>query len=67
MAQLGALQVWQSALHDQSRALEQYKHALSLGYTRSIRALFQAAGARFAFDREMVGGLMKLVSSQLGA
>jgi oligoendopeptidase F len=67
MAQLGALQVWQNALHDQSRALEQYKHALSLGYTRSIRALFQAAGARFAFDREMVGGLMKLVSSQLGA
>ena len=65
MAQLGALQVWRNALHNQAHALERYRHALSLGYTRGIPELFAAAGAKFAFDRETVGGLMQLISSQI--
>jgi oligoendopeptidase F len=66
LAQLGALQIWRNALRDQSQAVADYRRALALGYTRSLPELFQAAGARFAFDRETVGELMGLVEEQLG-
>ena len=36
MAQLGALGVWRNFLTDKSKAVEQYKEALSLGYTKPI-------------------------------
>ncbi len=65
MAQLGALQIWRNALQDQPRALAAYKNALSLGYTQSVPDLFTAAGARFAFDPEMIGELVALVETHL--
>lgn len=67
LAQLGALQVWRNALADEPQALLAYRHALSLGYTRSLPELFAAAGARFAFDRSTVRELMTLVRQQLQA
>ncbi len=65
LAQLGALQVWRNALRDQSEATAAYRRALALGHTRRLPALFEAAGARFAFDRETVGELMRLVGGEL--
>jgi oligoendopeptidase F len=65
MAQLGALQIWRNALQDQPQALEAYKRALALGYTQSVPELFTAAGARFAFDPEMIGELVALVETHL--
>ena len=67
LAQLGALQVWRNALQDQTKAVADYRHALSLGYTRPLPELFAAAGATFAFDRQTVGELMALVRGQLEA
>lgn len=52
LAQLGAFQVWQNALQDQAGAVAAYRKALALGGTASLPQLFQAAGARFAFDAE---------------
>ena len=66
LAQLGALQVWRNALQNQSRAVADYRAALALGYTRPLPELFAAAGAKFAFDRQTVGDLMRLVTEQLG-
>ncbi len=65
MAQLGALQVWRNALTDQAQALAAYKRSLSLGYTRNVPELFEAAGARFAFDAETVGSLVALIEEHL--
>ncbi len=65
MAQLGALQIWRNALQDQPAAVAAYKHALSLGYTQSVPELFTAAGARFAFDAEMIGSLVVLIETHL--
>lgn len=65
LAQLGALQVWRNALHDQPKALADYRYALSLGYTRGLADLFAAANTKFAFDRQTVGGLMSLIDRQL--
>ena len=50
MAQLGAAQVWANSLNDQRMAVSAYKKALALGSTVSLPKLFEAAGAKFAFD-----------------
>ncbi|MGH2441621.1 MAG: M3 family oligoendopeptidase [Chloroflexota bacterium] len=50
LAQLGAVQIWASARKDQGAAVQQYRRALALGFTRSVPQLYAAAGARFAFD-----------------
>lgn len=50
VAQLGAVQVWQNALNDRTAAIEHYRQALRLGGTASLPELYQAAGAKFAFD-----------------
>jgi oligoendopeptidase F len=65
LAQLGALQVWRNALHDQRKAVADYRAALATGNTRSLSELFRIAGARFAFDRSTVGELAALIDQQL--
>jgi oligoendopeptidase F len=50
LAQLGAVQVWANSRTNQKQAVANYRHALSLGDTVSLPQLFEAAGARFAFD-----------------
>lgn len=54
LAQLGAVQVWSNALKNQADAVEGYRRALSLGGTRPLPELYQAAGARFAFDASVL-------------
>ncbi len=63
-AWLGAVQIWRNALNDPQTALAKYREALALGGTRPLPELFETAGARFAFDRETVGELMRFVYSQ---
>jgi oligoendopeptidase F len=65
IAQLGALQVWRNSLQDQAAAVDAYRTALALGATKPIPELFEAAGARFAFDRAIVAELVELVESEL--
>lgn len=66
IAQLGALQVWRNSKADPEAALEQYSQALALGRTRSLPDLFEAAGARLAFDTESVAELVDLIESEIG-
>jgi oligoendopeptidase F len=58
---MGAVQVWRNALADQSRAVADYRKALSLGYSVSLPELYAAAGARFAFDSETLGEVVDLM------
>ncbi len=50
MAQLGAVQLWANALHDQKQAVRDYRRALALAYTVTLPDLYHAAGADFVFD-----------------
>ena len=61
-AALGALQIWDNYLHDQEIAIRQYRFALSLGATRTVPELYEAAGARFAFDTGMLEYVVQLIS-----
>lgn len=52
IAQLGALGVWTNYRKDAPKALEDYKKALSLGYTKSIPEIYKTAGLSFDFSKE---------------
>jgi oligoendopeptidase F len=65
IAQLGALQVWRNFKQDKQKALEQYKAALALGYTKSIPEIYETAGIKFDFSAEMLKELMAFVQEEL--
>ncbi|AFZ68076.1 M3 family oligoendopeptidase [Deinococcus peraridilitoris] len=65
LAWIGALQIWRGAQHNPALALERYKAALALGGTCPLPELFEAAGARFAFDEATLRELMGFVEEQL--
>jgi oligoendopeptidase F len=65
LAQLGALQVWENALQDQAKAVQQYRAALALGSTCTLPEIFAAAGATFAFDTAIFSRLVGLVEKTL--
>jgi oligoendopeptidase F len=65
LAQLGAVQVWANAFHDQPAALRAYRAALALGGTAPLPILFQTAGARFAFDAAALRQAVDLMESTI--
>ena len=65
MAQLGAIQVWGNALKNQKDAVEKYRYALSKGGNATLPELFESAGAKFAFDEDMLTYAVNLVDSQI--
>ena len=66
LAQLGAVQVWANSLQDHDNAVQDYRKALSLGNTVSLSDLFNAAGAKFAFDKETIREAVDLIEGTIG-
>ncbi len=65
LAQLGAVQVWRNSLADPKAATAAYRQALSLGGTRPLPELFQAAGAKLAFDAETLSEAVSLMEKTI--
>ncbi|MRT99845.1 M3 family oligoendopeptidase, partial [Bacillus anthracis] len=65
IAQLGALQMYKQYKEDPKQALENYKKALSLGSSQSIKEVYEAAGIRFDFSGETIKELMLFVEKEL--
>ncbi|HFJ9402928.1 TPA: M3 family oligoendopeptidase [Bacillus paranthracis] len=65
IAQLGALQMYKQYKEDPKQALENYKKALSLGSSQSIKEVYEAAGIRFDFSNETIKELMAFVEKEL--
>lgn len=65
IAQLGALGVWQNSLENYSQAIEQYKNALSLGYTVPMNKIYQTAGIPFDFSSGRLQSLATLLEAEL--
>lgn len=64
MAQLGAIALWINFLKNPALAIEKYKKALSLGYTRPIGDIYNTAGIRFDFKSSYVEGLANAVKEK---
>ncbi len=67
LAQLGAVQVWRNALDDQSGAVRAYRKALAKGGMLPLPQLFALAGARFAFDEQILRQAVGLMEGTIAA
>lgn len=67
MAQLGAIAVYRNYRKDPKKAVEQYKAALELGYTKSIPEIYETAGIKFDFSQAYVRDLAKFIQEELAA
>lgn len=63
-AQLGAVAVWRNYKRDPKSAVEKYKKALALGYTKSIPQIYEAAGVKFDFSPAYIKELMDFVKEE---
>lgn len=64
-AQLGAISIWKRYVEDPEQAIKDYKNALRLGYSRSIREVYEAAGIKFCFSPEYILELMNFVKAEM--
>lgn len=63
-AQLGAVAMWRQYLKDPVQAINNYKEALKLGYTKSIPEIYQTAGIAFRFDQEYISDLAAFLKGE---
>ncbi len=65
IAQLGAIAMWRQYRSNKKQALENYKKALSLGYTKTLKELYATAGIKFDFSPAYVAELGSFVKERL--
>lgn len=65
IAQLGALGIWKNSQTNYAKSIEDYKSALSLGYSKSITEIYKTAGITFDFSYQNVSTLAEFVSNEL--
>ena len=67
IAQLGAIGMWKQYKDNKQKALDNYMHALSLGGTRTLPGLYEAAGLKFDFSPAHIRELMGFVKNEMNA
>ncbi|MEY8348226.1 M3 family oligoendopeptidase [Bacillus cereus] len=65
IAQIGALQMYKLYKENPHQALQNYKKALSLGSSKSVKEVYEAAGIRFDFSGETIREVMCFVEEEL--
>jgi oligoendopeptidase F len=65
IAQLGAMAMWRQYRQNRDQALTNYQAALSLGYTKTLKELYETAGIRFDFSPAYIKELADFVSPVL--
>jgi oligoendopeptidase F len=65
IAQLGAIAVWKNYKENPQKGLESYLNALKLGYTRTIKEIYETAGIEFNFSAHYVKELAEFVRKEL--
>jgi oligoendopeptidase F len=65
MAQLGAIAVWKNYKENPEKGLQQYLDALKLGYSKTIKEIYETAGIKFDFSAGYVKELAEFVKAEL--
>jgi oligoendopeptidase F len=65
IARLGSIAMWRNYIRDPETTIANYKHALSLGNTKSLPEMYAAAGVPFDFSRSYIRELKEFVMSRL--
>lgn len=66
IAQLGAIGLWMQYRQNPQQALQHYMNALSLGGTKTLPELYEAAGLKFDFSPAHIKTLMDFVNGEMG-
>jgi oligoendopeptidase F len=64
IAQLGAIGMWKQFKGNKEQALKNYINALSLGGTKTLPALYEAAGLEFNLSPDYIKSLMDFVNDE---
>ena len=65
IAQLGAIAVWKNYKENPEKGLHDYLEALKLGYTKSMKEIYQTAGISFDFSPGYIQELIDFVKAEL--
>lgn len=65
IAQLAAIGIWKNSVENEALSLENYKKALSIGYTRTIPEIYKEAGVDFNFKEGYIKQLSEFIKLQL--
>jgi oligoendopeptidase F len=65
IAQLGAIGLWKQFQGDREQALKNYINSLSLGGTKTLPALYEAAGLEFNLSPDYIKQLMDFVNEEM--
>jgi oligoendopeptidase F len=65
IAQLGAIGLWMQFKNNKQLAISNYMNALSLGGTKTLPALYEAAGLKFDLSPNHIETLMKFVNEEM--
>ncbi len=65
IAQLGSIGMYRNYLNDKASTIQNYKKALSLGYTKTIPTMYETAGVKFDFSTENVQSLVDFVAEKI--
>ena len=65
MAQLGAIAIWKNYRENPKKTIENYKKALSLGYTKTIPEIYESAGIDFNFSENYVEELSQFIFTEI--
>jgi len=65
IAQLGAIAVWKNYKENPETGLQSYLNALKLGYTKTIKEIYETAGIKFNFSAHYVSELADFIKSEL--
>ena len=65
IAQLGAVSIWKNFIENNEKAIEQYKNALRLGYTKSIPEIYKEANVKFDFTINHIKELSSFLEKEL--
>lgn len=65
IAQLGAIAVWKNYKENPQEGLQKYLDALKLGYTKTIKEIYETAGIEFNFSAAYVKELAEFIKTEL--
>ena len=65
IAQLGAIAVWKNYKNNPEKGLSDYLEALKLGYTKTIKEIYETAGIEFSFSAAYVKELADFIRQEL--
>lgn len=66
-AQLGAVALWKNFKQNAAKTINDYKNALSLGYTKPIPVFYETAGVKFDFSKAYISSIVSFLTQELNA